>query len=505
MFITYTRKNGNLYARIDVARRKGQTVVKETTNLGRVLDKEKGIYKNRSRGIFTYDLATNTYGTVDDDYVDPTKKKKNEELILDFGDTYLLYRFIEGNPQLKSALENIGISQMDTFWTLLFYYILSSHANSHCETWARGNLVSILFPKASLSSQRISELLQTLGEEWVYREFFKSYLKMFKDDFEGDGSNILIDSTGLPNDIHFPLTAVSNHNGEIENEVRLIYVTQQETGLPVYFRYCAGNIIDVSTLSRTIEELKHSGINTKFSILDAGYLTLQNLAYLYEKHISFLTRVKPNLRLYKDVVEEHLGKLMCKENYITYNERTLYLKRIPVSVTVDKDHVYKGYAYLGLDESQQGMERKGIVKRAKNKGLSDGEIYDQVQKRGVFMLFSTRKIALDKVLPLYYTRDQIEKVFCIGKGEANLLPVRTHTEETFRGHLLLTFMATVVIKLMKDTLKACDMTFETAMMEMRNQKCLVYEDVVITREPQAMMNKIYKTCNIKCPVSISRL
>ena len=256
MFITYTRKNGNLYARIDVARRKGQTVVKETTNLGRVLDKEKGIYKNRSRGIFTYDLATNTYGTVDDDYVDPTKKKKNEELILDFGDTYLLYRFIEGNPQLKSALENIGISQMDTFWTLLFYYILSSHANSHCETWARGNLVSILFPKASLSSQRISELLQTLGEEWVYREFFKSYLKMFKDDFEGDGSNILIDSTGLPNDIHFPLTAVSNHNGEIENEVRLIYVTQQETGLPVYFRYCAGNIIDM--FLRYPERLKNS-------------------------------------------------------------------------------------------------------------------------------------------------------------------------------------------------------------------------------------------------------
>ncbi len=34
MFITYTKKNGNLYARIDVAKRKGKSVVKETTNLG---------------------------------------------------------------------------------------------------------------------------------------------------------------------------------------------------------------------------------------------------------------------------------------------------------------------------------------------------------------------------------------------------------------------------------------------------------------------------------------
>lgn len=131
MFITYTKKNGNLYARIDVSKRKGKTVVKETTNLGRVLDKEKGIYKNRERGIFTYDLNTNTYGTVDDDFVDPMKKEKKEELILDFGDSYLLSEFIKNNVQLETALESVGISQMDTFWTLLFYYILSSHANAH--------------------------------------------------------------------------------------------------------------------------------------------------------------------------------------------------------------------------------------------------------------------------------------------------------------------------------------------------------------------------------------
>ena len=41
MYLTYTNKNGKLYARIDVARRVGKKVVKESTNLGRVLDKEK--------------------------------------------------------------------------------------------------------------------------------------------------------------------------------------------------------------------------------------------------------------------------------------------------------------------------------------------------------------------------------------------------------------------------------------------------------------------------------
>ncbi len=72
-------------------------------------------------------------------------------------------------------------------------------------------------------------------------------------------------------------------------------------------------------------------------------------------------------------------------------------------------------------------------------------------------------------------------------------------------NVLLTFMAKVIIKLLKENLKKCGMTIETAMMEMRNQKCLVYENAVITREPQAMMNKIYTACKIECPVSIPRL
>lgn len=211
------------------------------------------------------------------------------------------------------------------------------------------------------------------------------------------------------------------------------------------------------------------------------------------------------MKVYKEVMSEHFESLRSRENYITYNERTLYLKRVPVTVSVDKDHEYKGYAYLGLDESQQGLERKGIVKRAKNKGLNDKEIYDQVQSRGVFVLFSTRKIALDKVLPLYYTRNQIEKVFGIGKGEANLLPIRAHSEQTFRGHLLLTIMAKVIIKLLKGILNQCDLTFETVMMEMRNQICLVYNNAVVAQEPQAMTNRIYQTCNVNITVSISRL
>ena len=85
------------------------------------------------------------------------------------------------------------------------------------------------------------------------------------------GEGILIDSSGLPNNARLPVTAISNHNGDINNEVRLIYVVQQDTGLPLFFSYVAGNVIDASTIKNVVAHLKNNGIATKFAILDAGY------------------------------------------------------------------------------------------------------------------------------------------------------------------------------------------------------------------------------------------
>ena len=77
----------------------------------------------------------------------------------------------------------------------------------------------------------------------VFFETYIAYLK--KSTTEAGKGYVLIDSTGLPNDMRLPITAVSNHNGEINNEVRLIYVVQRGTGMQIYMRYIPGNIVNV--------------------------------------------------------------------------------------------------------------------------------------------------------------------------------------------------------------------------------------------------------------------
>lgn len=86
-------------------------------------------------------------------------------------------------------------------------------------------------------------------------------------------------------------------------------MTQQETGLPIYFRYCPGNVIDVSTLVATIKELKKNGVDTKFAILDVGYYSEENIRQLYYNKISFITRLPEKLSLYKELIDKQLNDI----------------------------------------------------------------------------------------------------------------------------------------------------------------------------------------------------
>jgi hypothetical protein len=97
---------------------------------------------------------------------------------------------------------------------------------------------------------------------------------------------------------------------------------------------------------------------------------------------------------------------------------------------------------------------------------------------------------------------QIEQIFDIGKNYADMLPLRVRTEETFRGHLLITFVATVVLKRIQDVLKSTSVTPMSLFLNLRNHKCEVYQDKVITQEAFKKANDGYKLFGIKRPVTI---
>jgi hypothetical protein len=61
-----------------------------------------------------------------------------------------------------------------------------------------------------------------------------------------------------------------------------------------------------------------------------------------------------------------------------------------------------------------------------------------------------------------------------------MIQYRIHKEETFRGHLLLTFIITVILKNIQLKLKFSLYNTISLFMNLKNQKCLVYNDKSIT-------------------------
>ena len=490
MYIGYDVKKGVKYAKLCTSRREGGRVVSTQVNLGRVVDEQRGVYMNRKRGMFTYDLATNTYGPAPADAVAPTPRvNARESLILDFGDAFFLNSYARAKG-LAPAVDALGYGNRDSVWALLLYYALCRSSNSNAADWLEGSYARLLYPRAHLSGQRISDLLAAVGDEASWRAFFARYAVLLR---RRDGEDVIIDSTGLPNSIHFPLTAVSNHNGQINEEVRLIYAVQRGTNLPLYLRYVPGNVVDVSTLTRTVRELREIGIDTRFALLDAGYLTDANARELVEAGVSFVTRLRGNRTLYKEIVAGHLPGLRRGENLVECNGRYAYVEHLECELVAG----HAAHAYLCQDLATQQAQASCLFARASRTKMPPAEVHREMESLGVFVLVSTRRVARDDIIPLYRTRQEVEQVFDVCKNDTNMLPLRVRSEETFRGHLLMTFAATVLRKMLQEDLKGSGACPENALMALRNHKCKVYDDHVLTAEPAKKANDMYRRFAIK--------
>jgi hypothetical protein len=499
-FIHYDVKNGVEYASVYTPCRINGKKSNEPEYLGRVIDKENGVFRSRKRGLFAYNLADGYSDVGTGGYTGEVNQQANtEKMILDFGDAHCLYSVLK-TCGIYDIIREVLPKQEDTMMSLLGYRLLSASSNRYAEDWWEGSYTRVLFPNAKLRSQRISEFYKLLGEEAVHRDFFCRYLRRF---CHKGQAGVLIDSTGMPNDIHFPLTAVNTHNGVTSNETRLLLVVDRMSKMPLFFRYNAGNIVDVTTLRSTIAELEVFGVNVDYAIVDAGYYSEDNVRSLYGdddggKAIRFLTRLGTNLKLYKQLASEHIDSLVNADHMLLQRDRILSVKRVEINL-----FGHLAYAYVAIDHSRREDEiRKYLRSALGSKDVSREEMNAVIKGKGVFILISSEKIEPEDVMPLYYTRQAVEQIFDVGKNNADLLPLRVHSEEAFRGHLLLSFISTVVFLIVNQMLKDTAYNAEGAFLILGNQKCKVFDDRILPKEPNKKMNEIYKKLGIKSPISI---
>ena len=501
-YIHYDQKsNGVIYASLyESFRDNGKVRTRRKENLGRVIDKKNNIF--RQKGVTYQYVLGEGRREVPTSALSPEPAVTGaEKLILDFGDAWFLQEYLSRQP-FYDSIQNTLPHERDTLLALIFYLLLTNRgASCHAKIWYEGNYACLAFPYANLTSQTISSVLKELGREEIQRRFFGEYMSSI---YGNDGAaGILVDSTGVPNATKMDITQISNHNGDINREVRLIYVIDRDNGMPIYFRYVAGNIIDVSTLITTVSELGQYGVSVRHAILDAGYFSEKNAAGLFESGIPFMTRLAPNKTAFKDAAAGNMDDLMSQKYACRYGERLVFVKKVPVNVCG-----HEAYVYLCVDEDMYLMQHKKTILNALDDKKDSDETDAAIKRLGTFAILTSEEVPEDKLLPMYYTRQQVEQVFDISKNYADLLPIRVQSEQAFAGHLLICFMATAIMQKLQQELlkrrskKAKSLNAESIFSYLRNQKCKVYKDYAIPQEPRKEVNAIYDIFKVQVPYKI---
>lgn len=399
-------------------------------------------------------------------------KQVEEKLILDFGDGFVLNEFLK-TTAIYPLLQSWPVALQDTLRVLFCYRICHTGAMMHAKNWYDGNVLKLLCKKADVASQRISDTLTALGNEHLQRAFFQTYIQQFSQTHQG----IIIDATSLPNQIHSPVTTWGLSGEEIDKQIRFLLVVDKKTTHPLFFRSLPGNIVDVSTVKNTVQELIQHNIKECFIYHDAGFFSEDNIKEYYTNNINFLTRLPGTRTLYKELIQQEAKLLESIANGTKYGRRGLFVKEKIIDL-----FGRKAYAYIVLDPKRKGRE----IERFLVENLDDKEKKQEEQEydfinNGIMILIASFQLPKEEVVPAYYVRQTAEMLFGFSKDDLGILPLRVHDEQRISGFLFLQFLTLILFVELKNKLGKKH-TVEEMILTLKKLKCKVYENKILISE-----------------------
>ena len=519
-YIQYFKKHNIEYADFRVSNwdKNQAKVTKDSKYIGRVLDKENLIFKNRADGVFQFDPATQEKRPAPENFKMPIIKNKPRGIslkfmqqaanqatnqapssksdafptVLSFGEEFVYDKLI--NTYLADGIGSLTGVNLDSVKALVMYYCLSKDSNAGAADWLEDSYAKVLYPTANLRGPKITEMLKALGTDAQKNSFLAAFAKTLRDKLGIPANRVAIDSTGLQNDSKLSLTAISHHNGAFENEIRLIFVVDQDTGLPLYYRCFPSNVPDMKTLETTFNHLKELSLTPKYVVVDAGYSYKENIDLYSGFNIDFLTRIPVSRKLYKELIEKYYDTMLNEpSNFVRYNGRLLCIKKVPAMLD-GKNSQVNGFAYICVDLARQAIEMEKATRKFLCGEIEEDELVRLRRRAGVFILAGTRDdLTAQELLPSYYARQDIEQTFDTGKNDASMLPLNVQTDASFAGHMLIAYMSTILQKVFQ---KFMATNFKKSAPEirrsLRHHKAHLKQDKIELSDVAGVPMEIYK-------------
>ncbi|MDR1487464.1 MAG: transposase [Deltaproteobacteria bacterium] len=495
-FIKYKEKKGECYAVYCKSSydKKGKEHL-EHTELGKVIDKERGLfYSLWRRGYFTFNLKDG-YGLPNSE--DLARYVYPRIVSLTFGDVWVFDQMLMQSG-LDEIVEELIPKTIDTVKYLAAYRMFERHSFEIAENKYFHSYARILYPKAKLSERMIDKYLLELGNQEVITNFFTSYWSMLKKKRKLSSKTsfpILIDSTGPIKDIHQFVTEFTPPSAiTIMGTMRLIHVVDKNNKAPLFFRYMPENVVDDTAIIDTINMLLTHNIKIKLAILDEGYNSLNNLLELISIGTPFIAKIPRNRKEYTELISNYGQDLECEKNAIVDDEKSLYWKKLQIKL-----NNHQLYAFIIQDVYQRAYETSYIMNVFLDYPDAKDIINEKLKFMGKFILLSSNDYNIKDLLSLYYDRKSIEHAFHLTANFGRLVPLIAHSNNAINGRLLISFISNIIYAITDQKLRKHHMDIDMDLDCMNYLRLTCYEDIALLDKFSKSQQEVFDNLKLECP------
>ncbi|MDR1166574.1 MAG: hypothetical protein LBO66_12050 [Deltaproteobacteria bacterium] len=501
------------YAAFCVASRREGPKKNFCENLGLVIDKQNGVFKNRARGTFIFTLQGG-YKELREPFQAPKpaapaprlrREAHGKNQVMAFGEAWIASEILK-RAGLQRRLEDSFYSPKlkDALLSLITYKLLGRESYYFSHEWWKSSYAQLLYPHALLEPQKIHESFQRLGAEDLRLSLLESYatfvlrtdplsLKKTKPELA------LVDSPLWTPPSPAGESAHPFRRSRAKNGARLVWAMGPRSHLPIFFQACRGPEDNQLLLRETARELAAKGFKIGAVILDGGQYSESALDELARADGRFFARLGPNVKLYADLVGAHGDSLLDLSRFVALGKRSLFIKKAPVALfgrTL--------WAFVLLDLAARLDEIRDFSRSFLEEGLDATQANLKLKEKGVSVYLANGDFELEEAARWILASQEYTEIFDVGPGNPDLAPLSRHGWETLRGHLLTSFFSSAARAILSGIFARSSLSVAEVF------RCLgtlfaraVPEEGVIVEEPSKKVSNIISLLNLSFPAAES--
>ena len=430
---------------------------------------------------------------------------------------------------LKSCFPNTYRQML----TMANYLAIQGGALSHCASWVKSHEPALAM---SLTSQRISEILSSIGTDGKQTFLAKWMEKILEDDY------ICYDITSVSSysEVNEYIKYGYNRDGEKLPQLNLGMLFGQKSVLPIYYHRAPGSISDVSTLHNLLLTFKALKVKRLHYVMDKGFYSKKNVDALVANRDRFTLSVPLNNKWLQHAIDDIRETIHGPEGYQKLDDEILYVHSRPYPWGEENRRCYLHLFYNATSHAKdvdafneellqykQEMESGKPIAEHQN-AYDDFLILKSTPKKGLQVSYNTEAISKHisryagfqgllsngikdpiEAMRVYRDKDAVEKCFDDLKNSLDMKRLRMHKSATVDGRLFIQFIALILISALRKEMRASGLieryTVREALREMETLTKVKYSGKYgqILTEVTKAQRDILRALNMPIPESPS--